>query len=130
MDVSPNMRLADVIKHMESYPMAGTDCALPMLWAKENKVMADTFVIFTDNETWAGGVHPSQALRQYREATGIQAKCIVVGMTATEFSIADPNDSGMLDVVGFDTATPNVISQFSRPVNAAFEPVAWQGEQE
>jgi len=30
------------------------------------------------------------------------------------FSVADPNDAGMLDVVGSDTATPNLISGFSR----------------
>jgi 60 kDa SS-A/Ro ribonucleoprotein len=34
-------------------------------------------------------------------------------MTATEFSIADPSDAGMLDVVGFDTATPQLITDFS-----------------
>jgi hypothetical protein len=27
---------------------------------------------------------------------------------------ADPADSGMLDVVGFDTATPQLISDFAR----------------
>jgi hypothetical protein len=27
-------------------------------------------------------------------------------------SIADPNDVGMLDVIGFDTATPNLIADF------------------
>ena len=30
-----------------------------------------------------------------------------------EFSIADPNDAGMLDVVGFDTATPSIIADFA-----------------
>jgi 60 kDa SS-A/Ro ribonucleoprotein len=35
-------------------------------------------------------------------------------MTATQFSIADPNDNGMLDVVGFDTATPQIIADFIR----------------
>jgi 60 kDa SS-A/Ro ribonucleoprotein len=35
-------------------------------------------------------------------------------MTATNFSIADPNDASMLDVVGFDTATPNLTSDFVR----------------
>jgi 60 kDa SS-A/Ro ribonucleoprotein len=37
-----------------------------------------------------------------------------VGMTSTGFSIADPNDAGMLDVVGFDAATPAVIGDFAR----------------
>jgi 60 kDa SS-A/Ro ribonucleoprotein len=35
-------------------------------------------------------------------------------MTATGFSIADPRDAGMLDVVGFDTAAPNLIADFCR----------------
>ena len=56
----------------------------------------------TDNETYAGGTHPSQALKQYRKETRIDAKMIVAGMTATSFSIANPDDGWMLDVVGFD----------------------------
>jgi 60 kDa SS-A/Ro ribonucleoprotein len=50
-----------------------------------------------------GQMHPSQALDRYRQKTGIPAKLIVVSMTANPFSIADPNDAGMMDVVGFDT---------------------------
>ena len=30
------------------------------------------------------------------------------------FSIADPRDRGMLDVVGFDTAAPKVMADFAR----------------
>ena len=45
---------------------------------------------------------------------GIDAKLIVVGMAANEFSIADPDDPGMLDVAGFDLSVPNLISEFSR----------------
>ena len=44
----------------------------------------------------------------------LAARLAVVGMTATKFSIADPTDAGQLDVVGFDTATPDLISAFSR----------------
>ena len=33
-------------------------------------------------------------------------------MTSTGFSIADPNDAGMLDIVGFDSAGPALISGF------------------
>jgi 60 kDa SS-A/Ro ribonucleoprotein len=53
-------------------------------------------------------------LRQYRERTGIAAKLVVVGMVSNGFSIADPNDAGMLDVVGFDAAAPAVIADFIR----------------
>jgi 60 kDa SS-A/Ro ribonucleoprotein len=39
---------------------------------------------------------------------------VVVGMVSNGFSIADPADQGMLDVVGFDTTTPQLISDFAR----------------
>jgi 60 kDa SS-A/Ro ribonucleoprotein len=58
-------------------------------------------------------MHPVEALKKYRKESGIDAKLVVVGMTSTGFSIADPNDSGSLDVVGFDTVTPQIISQFA-----------------
>lgn len=38
----------------------------------------------------------------------------MVGMVANRFSIADPTDAGMLDVVGSDTSTPEVIAGFTR----------------
>ena len=94
-------------------PFGGTDCALPMLWAAENQVPVDVFCIYTDSETWAGDIHPAQALRAYRQKTGIGAKLVVIGMVSNGFSIADPTDGGMLDVVGFDTATPSIIADFA-----------------
>lgn len=42
----------------------------------------------------------------------IPAKLIVVGLTATNFTIADPKDPGMLDVVGFDSAVPEIVRNF------------------
>jgi 60 kDa SS-A/Ro ribonucleoprotein len=112
--ISPRQRLDDVVDKVGKLPMGGTDCALPMIWAQHNRIDVDTFCIYTDNETWAGDVHPAQALRAYRNARGIPAKLVVVGMTSTGFSIADPDDAGMIDVVGFDTSTPPVIADFAR----------------
>ena len=111
--ISRKQRLDDVVASVSALPMGGTDCALPMRWALNNRVEADAFVIYTDNETWAGSVHPAQALREYREKTGIAARLIVVGMTSGGFMIADPNDAGMLDIAGFDAAAPEVIRQFA-----------------
>lgn len=91
-----------------------TDCALPMLAALEKKLEVDVFVVMTDNETWAGHIHPTAALLEYRRKMGINAKLIVVGMTSTGFSIADPADAGMLDIVGMDTAAPAVMAEFAR----------------
>ena len=107
-------KLETVVARANALPFAGTDCALPMLYALDKRLDIDTFIVYTDNETWFGRVHPDEALRAYRAKSGIAAKLIVVGMTATGFTIADPCDAGMLDVVGFDTATPNLIADFSR----------------
>lgn len=112
--ISAKQRLDDVLSTVDGLPFGGTNCALPMIWALKNKVQVDTFVVYTDNETWAGDVHPFQALRDYRQKMGRAAKLIVVGMTSTGFSIADPTDPAMLDVVGFDSAAPQVMADFAR----------------
>jgi 60 kDa SS-A/Ro ribonucleoprotein len=112
--LSPRQRLDDAISVVSGLPFGGTDCALPMLYALRREREIDTFVIYTDSETWAGDIHPAQALRTYREQSGIPARLVVVGMVSNGFSIADPDDQGMLDVVGFDSATPQLISDFAR----------------
>lgn len=83
-----------------------------MIYAKDKKIEVDTFIVYTDNETWAGNVHPSHALNNYRRSSGIDAKMIVCGMCANSFTIADPNDAGMMDMAGFDSAAPQVIRSF------------------
>ncbi len=112
--LSPRQRLDDAVKTVSGLPFGGTDAALPMLYARALEREVDTFVIYTDSETWAGDIHPVQALHEYRRASGIDARLVVVGMVSNGFSIADPGDPGMLDVVGFDTATPQLISDFAR----------------
>jgi 60 kDa SS-A/Ro ribonucleoprotein len=108
------MRLDDAVRVVSGLPFGATDCAQPMLHALDRGLSVDAFVVYTDSETWAGAIHPAQALRQYRERTGIAAKLVVVGLVSNGFSIADPADAGMLDVVGFDAAAPAVIADFIR----------------
>jgi 60 kDa SS-A/Ro ribonucleoprotein len=118
--LSPSMRLDDAVRAVSGLKFDRTDCARPMLHALERGLSVDAFVVSTDSETWAGDIHPAQALRQYRARTGIAAKLVVVGMVSNGFSIAGPDDAGMLDVVGFDTAAPAVIADFiRRPIHSA-----------
>jgi len=112
--ISPRQRLDDAIRAVSGLPFMATDCALPMLYALAKKREIDTCVVLTDSETWFGRIHPAQALERYRREAGIEARLAVVGMVSNGFSIADPNDPGTLDVVGFDTATPQLISDFAR----------------
>ncbi len=114
LNISPRQRLDDALRKIDGLSFGPTDCAQPMLYALRNRLEVDTFVIYTDNETWFGNIHPHQALEQYRSQMGIPAKLVVVGMTSTQFSIAKPDDPGMLDVAGFDHAVPNLIAEFSR----------------
>ena len=114
LNISPRQRLDDVVKRMDGMPFGGTDCALPMQYALKEKLEVDAFVVLTDSETWFGQQHPAQALQEYRTRMGIPAKLVVVGMLGNRFTIADPNDALMLDVVGFSANTPTVIADFIR----------------
>lgn len=111
--VRKNSSLVDIIEKTARLPFGGTDCAQPILYAQKNKIPVEVFQIFTDNDTWGGAIHASEALKQYRRETGINAKMVVNGMTSTGFTIADPTDPGMLDVCGLDTATPQIIRSFT-----------------
>lgn len=117
---------ADTLRHLGIHPsdsfetvnrkvqlnnFGSTDPSLLITDAINKKVQVDTFIVITDNEVNRGR-HASQALRSYRQATGIDAKLIVMGMTATDFTIADPSDRYMLDVVGFDATVPQVVTNF------------------
>jgi 60 kDa SS-A/Ro ribonucleoprotein len=112
--ITKGRKLEDVIRDTSGLPFGATDCSLPMLYAMEQGLSVDTFVILTDNDTWAGDIHPFEALKQYRAKTGIDARLVVMSTIASKFSIADPSDAGMLDIAGFDSAAPGLVADFSR----------------
>ncbi|WP_327147952.1 TROVE domain-containing protein [Nocardia sp. NBC_01329] len=114
--ISPRQRLDDAIRAVSNLPFRGTDCSLPMRYALDCALEVDVFVVLTDNETWAGTEHPHQALQRYREQIAPGAKLVVIGMTATGFTIADPADAGMLDIAGFDAAVPALLADFARGI--------------
>jgi 60 kDa SS-A/Ro ribonucleoprotein len=102
---------------MYKMPFGATNCALPMLYALEKKIQVDVFMIFTDSETWleygndnTHQTHSCEALKTYREMMGIpDARMVVVAIASNGFS---PEDKWMLDIVGFGSAAPQVISEF------------------
>lgn len=111
-NISPRMRLDDVIRVIENTRMGSTNIAAPMEWAINNgRKEFDGIVCYTDNEV-NRGYHPAESLRRYRKFSGRNTKYVVAGLTATGFSVADPNDGGMFDVVGCDSATPQLIADF------------------
>lgn len=110
--ISPADSFDSVMRKTNLHNFGWTDASLLINDAASKKIEVDTFIVITDNEVNHGN-HPSVALKNYRQKMGIDAKLVVMGMTATNFSIADPSDRGMLDVVGFDANAPKVVSDFA-----------------
>lgn len=104
--------LEDAMRKVQKSNFGGTDAALPFIVAKNEGLELDGAVVITDNETWAGSVHPMQALKDYRKSSGLNTRLVVAGVASTPFTIADPNDAGSLDVVGFDASAPALITDF------------------
>lgn len=118
------MRLQECVKQTNSMFVGSTDLSLPFTYAIQNRLEnVDAFVIYTDSEqNFVDSLQPVVALQQYRkEMKKPDVKLIVVGMVSNGFSIADPTDVNMLDVVGFDANAPAVISDFIRGKKAVIE---------
>ena len=105
--------IESAFKKVQLNNFGSTNPSAPILDATRRGMEIDTFVVITDNEVNGHDIHTSRALKNYRQSTGVNAKMVVMGMAANEFTIADPLDGGMLDVVGFDSNTPKVVSDFS-----------------
>jgi 60 kDa SS-A/Ro ribonucleoprotein len=113
--ITPSMSLEEVMRAVSDLPFQNTDCALPMSWAQKNKIEVDSFQIWTDSETNCRSIHPYLALQKYRNAMNKpMAKLAVCATSATDISIADPNDLGSLDLCGFDANTPILLADFFR----------------
>jgi len=114
-DKIQKISLEGLINALKAFPFSRTDCSLPMRFALEYRIPIDAFVIYTDNETYFNENSkrtPSQSLHVYNKKMNLNAKLIVVATTATDFSIADPDDQNMLDICGFDSNCPAIISDF------------------
>lgn len=110
LNITPKMRLDQVLKYMKRVGFGATDCSLPFVWAVENAAPIDVFVLYTDNET-NSGMHPATALQNHRDVNGRpNAVSVVAAMTGGRRTIADPSDPRMVDVSGFSTALPNIIT--------------------
>lgn len=104
----------DAVARAVQHNFGRTDCALPMLYAAKHGIEVDVFIVITDNETWAGTIHPYQALSAYRNKVNPKAKLAVLAMTATNHTITDPRDAGQLEICGMDSSVPQILAAFAR----------------
>jgi 60 kDa SS-A/Ro ribonucleoprotein len=90
-----------------------TNVSLAFEFAIKEKLDVGGFIVMTDCEV-NQGPHPTLRLRAYREKFVPDARCVVVGTCANDFSVNDPTDKWGLDVVGFDASAPPLIADFIR----------------
>lgn len=127
------------IASLESTAGGGTDLSAPVRWATGEKTTIgrstlwgggfgqvgvperqltpqraeyDVFVILTDNETWAGQSHPTEALSAYRKTVNQQAKLVCCAMAANHANIVDPADPLQFGTAGLDANLPTLITDF------------------
>lgn len=116
--ITPKTKLEDAARIVQVSDWGGTDCSLPVIEAekefKRSGKVYDAFIIYTDNDTWAGNEHVSVCLERYRKLVNLPVRMVVVATTASGSTIADPKDPLMLDVVGFDAQGAKLVSNFIR----------------
>ena len=111
--ISANDNLASALRKTQG-SFGSTNPGAAIEYAINNKLDVDVFVIITDNEVNTGS-QPSQVMKKYRHKMNKpNCKMIVVGLAATNFSIADPSDPLMLDIAGFSPDLTSVIANFVR----------------
>lgn len=100
--------MVDILNH---FPWRTTNPSSVVKYALDHNVKVDAFIIYTDNEANCGDPI-SSVLGKYKKAINKDVKFITVSMSADNFSLADPNDPSMLDVIGFDMDHPSLINTF------------------
>jgi 60 kDa SS-A/Ro ribonucleoprotein len=111
--LSAKMRLEDVLREANRVRSGnGTDCAVPIRWARNARIRAENFAVFTDGVTWAGPTHVSEELKRYRNETGLDARQATAYLAANNSSLSDPNSDWMMDFCGWDSAAPKLMAEF------------------
>ena len=126
------------IGNVGTFEGGGTDLAAPLHWAAGIKAEArasriwgfyhpfadqqnqlppqranyDAVILLTDNETWAGNQHCSQALDYYRRTVNQKAKLVCCSMAANHANIVDPQDPLSFGCAGLDANLPTLIADF------------------
>ncbi len=111
--ISPADSLTIAKQKAQRNNFGSTDTSLANSYAMVNKLDVDAFVIITDNEVNTGR-HNTKTLKDYRKAMN-KPKCkqIVLATTVNNFTIADPSDPYQIDIPGFSSDVPAVISSFA-----------------
>jgi 60 kDa SS-A/Ro ribonucleoprotein len=91
----------------------GTNASVAYDWMIKTKFKADVVCFWTDNESWAGGRHPRQALAEYRQKVNKDIKAVYITLTPYGITLVDPRDPLSWDLAGFDPGVPRLIQMLA-----------------
>lgn len=120
MNITAHSRIDDVVRKLASIRGGATNTALPVHYARTKKMQVDAIVSYTDNETWAGTGswgyrgntgHVVEEVEKYTDRFG-EFKFLNCAMTATGTSDVDRKNTNMFELVGMDSNTPRIISEY------------------
>ncbi len=112
MKIGNKTSLIEAVNEAHRHPASNTNIGAPIEFAMANRMRnVDVFVSCTDVQN-NYGLHPAQLLEQYRQFSGRPTRMITIAMEANSLSVADPHDRLSMDVAGFSSDTPAVVSQF------------------
>lgn len=110
-NVTPHTRLAEV-RRWRAHG-GGTDLSAGFRWLHTQGLKADGVVLLSDQESWAGQVHTSQAWTQYKR-TSPGARALFATLAPTGHTVADPKDADVLNIAGVDSSLPQVLNGWLR----------------
>lgn len=111
-NLNPRNTLQVTRQYIQSLPSGGTDVGCVFQWGIDNHRKYDAVIVFTDQQTWAGGDHVYKTVQQYRQRVNADAKVVVCAMEANEIRLADPDDTLTLEIAGLDSSVPRLIEAF------------------
>jgi len=111
LNINPTDSLEIVCQKVQKAEFGGTNPGALFEHAINNNLDVDAFIVYTDGEV-NHGKHVFKLLDKYRQKTGKPTKFIMCGFMSNGFTLADPSDANSMDVAGFDSSAPAIISEF------------------
>lgn len=106
-DISKHDSIEAVTQKMANIRFGTTNCSLPIRYALDNNLNIDYFSIYTDSETMG---NPQLSMETYRKRINPDARLVIVAMVSNRLTLS--NAPYALNVSGFDSSTPALISEF------------------
>jgi 60 kDa SS-A/Ro ribonucleoprotein len=101
-----------VMNALRGLPMAGTDIPLVIDVATRERYNVDVFAIYTDSENGNRNRAATHSLAEYRNKVNADAKLVIISTEYNQWSNSG-NLPNTLEVAGFDTAVPRIVSEFA-----------------